>query len=153
MYFEELSLDMRVETEPVVIEKEKMMAFAYTYDPIPLHTDEEYARNSPFGALIAPGVMSFMSVWAKYLEVDFFGRELLAGKSSKIEWLKPVYAGDVLRGKAAITGLLRRSPKNGLAEVSVEVYNQKGDLVMTNITEAIVKCRPEPACHNGTDNH
>ena len=30
-----------------------------------------------------------MSVWANYLEVDFFGNELLAGKSTKIEWLKP----------------------------------------------------------------
>jgi hypothetical protein len=32
-----------------------------------------------------------MSVWAKYLEVDFFGKELLAGKYTKIEWVKPVY--------------------------------------------------------------
>ena len=142
MYFEDLSLGMKVETEPTVIEKEKMLDFAYTYDNIPLHTDEEYAKNSPFGALIAPGVMSFMSVWAKYLEVDFFGRELLAGKSTKIEWLKPVYAGDVLRGKAAVTNLVRRSSRNGLAEVTIEVYNQRGDLVLTNVTEAVVRCRP-----------
>ena len=32
---------------------------------------------------IAPGVMSFMSVWARYLENDFFGSELLAGKPKK----------------------------------------------------------------------
>ena len=86
MYFDDLKLGMTVETAPVVIEKEKMMAFARDYDPIPLHTDEEYAKTTPFGKLIAPGVMSFMSVWAKYLEVDFFGSELLAGKSTKIEW-------------------------------------------------------------------
>ena len=73
-----------------------MLALAQDYDNIPLHTDEEYAKSTPFGKLIAPGVMSFMSVWAKYLEVDFFGSELLAGKSTKIEWLKPVYADDIL---------------------------------------------------------
>ena len=69
MYFDELTLGMSVDTAPTVIEKQKMMDFARVYDPIPLHTDEEYAKNTPFGKLIAPGVMSFMSVWAKYLEV------------------------------------------------------------------------------------
>ena len=141
MYFEELELGMTVETAPAVIEKEKMMAFARDYDNIPLHTDEEYAKGTPFGGLIAPGVMSFMSVWAKYLEVDFFGHELLAGKSTKIEWLKPVYADDVLTGRATITNLIRRNPRNGLVEISVEAYNQKGELVLTNVTEAVVRCR------------
>ena len=73
MYFDALEVGMTVQIAPALIEKEKMMAFARTYDPIPLHTDEEYAKASPFGALIAPGVMSFMSVWARYLEQDFFG--------------------------------------------------------------------------------
>lgn len=143
MYFEELNLGMAVDTAPALIEKEKMMAFAREYDSIPLHTDEEYAKSTMFGALIAPGVMSFMSVWAKYLEVDFFGKELIAGKSTKIEWLKPVYADDVLHGKVRITGLTRRSVKNGLVEVTVDVYNQDGVLVLKNVTEAVVKCRPE----------
>ena len=102
MYFDELKIGMSVEISPALIEKEKMLAFARDYDNIPLHTDEEYAKTTPFGGLIAPGVMSFMSVWAKYLEVDFFGEELLAGKSTKIEWLKPVFANDVLTGKATI---------------------------------------------------
>ena len=141
MCFEDLKLGMTVDTAPTVIEKEKMMAFAKDYDPIPLHTDEEYAKTTPFGKLIAPGVMSFMSVWAKYLEVDFFGKELLAGKSTKIEWLKPVFANDVLTGKATITKLVKRNPRNGLVEVTIEAYNQNGELVLTDITEAIVKCR------------
>ena len=117
MYFDDIVPGMTVEIAPAVIEKEKMMAFARDYDNIPLHTDEEYAKNSPFGKLIAPGVMSFMSVWAKYLEVDFFGNELLAGKPTRIEWLKPVFADDVLSGKATITKLVRRNEKNGLVEV------------------------------------
>lgn len=141
MYFDDIKLGMAVETAPALIEKEKMMAFARDYDNIPLHTDEEYAKTTPFGKLIAPGVMSFMSVWAKYLEVDFFGDALLAGKSTKIEWLKPVYAEDVLTGKATITNAVKRNSKNGLVEISIDVFNQSGELVLKNITEAIVKCK------------
>ena len=143
MFFDDLKLGMSVEIAAAVIEKQKMLDFAYNYDNIPLHTNEEYAKTTPFGALIAPGVMSFMSVWAKYLEVDFFGDALLAGKSTKIEWHKPVYAEDVLTGKATITNLTLRSPKNGIVEISIEAYNQNGLLVLTNVTEAVVKCKPK----------
>ena len=141
MYFDDLKIGMTVEISPAVIEKEKMMTFARDYNNIPLHTDEKYAKTTPFGKLIAPGVMSFMSVWAKYLEVDFFGDELIAGKSTKIEWLKPVFADDVLSGKATITKLVKRNPKNGLVEITIEAYNQNGDVVLTDVTEAIVKCK------------
>ena len=142
MYFDDLKIGMTVNTAPAVIQKEKMVAFARDYDNIPLHTDEEYAKTTPFGKLIAPGVMSFMSVWAKYLEVDFFGEELLAGKSTKIEWLKPVFADDVLIGSASITNLVKRNEKNGLVEITMEAYNGDGVLVLTDVTEAIVKCKP-----------
>ena len=141
MYFEDIKLNMTVETAPAVIKKEKMIDFALKYDNVPLHTDEEYAKTTHFGKLIAPGVRSFMSVWAKYLEVDFFGTELLAGKSTKIEWIKPVYADDVLTGKAEVTNLVRRNEKNGLVEITIKAYNQNGELVLTDVTEAIVKCK------------
>ena len=68
MYFDDMTLGMAVEIAPAVIKKEKMLDFARDYDNIPLHTDEEYAKTTHFGKLIAPGVMSFMSVWTKYLE-------------------------------------------------------------------------------------
>ena len=139
MFFDELRVGMTRKLEPAVIEKEKMLAFAREYDDVPLHTDEEYAKSTHFGKLIAPGVMSFMAVWAKYLEADFFGDELLAGKSTKIEWIKPVFAGDVLTGKVTITDLVQRNERNGIAELSFSVLNQNGDLVLTALTEAIVK--------------
>ena len=141
MYFNQLKVGMTVEIAPAVIEKDKMLDFARLYDNIPLHTDEKYAKKTPFGKLIAPGVMSFMTVWAKYLEVDFFGEELLAGKSTKIEWFKPVFAGDTLFAKATISKLTPRNEKNGIAEVTINAYNQNGVLVLSNVTEAIVKIK------------
>lgn len=139
MYFNQIELGMTVDIAPTEIKKDKMIEFAKDYDNIPLHTDEEYAKTTPFGKLIAPGVMSFMCVWAKYLEVDFFGEQLLAGKSTKIEWLKPVFAGDVLSAKATVTKLTKRNERNGIVEVTISAHNQLGQLVLTSVTEAIVK--------------
>ncbi len=139
MYFEEIKVgDTRV-LSPAKIEKEEMLDFARKYDNIPLHTDEEYAKNTPFGRLIAPGVMSFMSVWRKYLEQDLIGSELLAGKSTHIEWLAPVYAEDVLTGVVTVTGKTERNEKNGIVEITIEARNQEGTLVLTNVAEAVVK--------------
>lgn len=145
MYFEEFKVGDTVSIAPVEIKKEQMLDFARLYDNIPLHTDEEYAKNTHFGALIAPGVMSFMAVWAKYLEIDLAGEELLAGKSTKIEWLKPVYAGDVLKGEGRITSLNQRNEKNGIVELTIDVYNQNGEKVLTDVTEMVVKCNKKRA--------
>lgn len=142
MYFDDLKVGMSADLDPVTIDKDKMIAFAKEYDNIPLHTDEEYAKTTPFGGLIAPGVMSFMAVWASYLKVDFFGEELIAGKSTKMEWFKPVYPGDVLTGMASITNLVKRNERNGLTELTIDIYNQNGDLVLKDVTESVVKCRP-----------
>ena len=141
MYFEDFGLNQTFDISPAVIEKERMLDFARIYDNIPLHTDEEYAKTTPFGALIAPGVMTFMSVWVKFLELNVFGDEMIAGKSTKIEWHKPVFADDVLTGRAVISNLTKRSTKNGIVEVTVYAYNQNGEHVLTDVTEMIVKCR------------
>ena len=45
-------------------------------------------------------------------------------------------------GRATITNLVKRNAKNGLVEVSIEAYNQNGELVLTDVTEVIVKCKP-----------
>ena len=142
MYFEEFILGSKTPIEPVTIEKDDMITFAKKYDNLPIHTDEEYAKTTIFGQLIAPGVMSFMSVWAKYLENDLAGNELLAGKSTKIEWHKPVFANDVLTSTCTVSKLEKRNAKNGLVELTFEVFNQNNELVLTDITEMIVKCKP-----------
>lgn len=141
MYFEEFVLGSKMQIGPAVIDKNDMIDFAKKYDNIPLHTDEEYAKSTIFGQLIAPGVMSFMSVWAKYLENDLAGDELLAGKSTKIEWMKPVFAKDILSSTCTVSNLKKRNEKNGLVELTFEVFNQHGELVLTDVTEMIVKCK------------
>ena len=141
MYFEEFEAGTQFNIDNVAIDKNDMLDFAKKYDCIPLHTDEEYAKKTIFGNLIAPGVMSFMAVWAKYLETDLAGDQLLAGKSTKIEWMKPVYADDVLNAVCTVSKLTRRNEKNGLVELTFEAFNQKGELVLTDVTEMIVKCK------------
>lgn len=142
MYLDDMTLHMEIPLPPVEIKKEQMIEFAKLYDPFRLHYDEEYAKTTRYGQLIAPGVMSFMAVWAKFMEAGILGPELIAGKSTKIEWFRPVYDGDLLTGVARITDIRRRNAYNGISEITIEVKNQHGELVLTDVTESVVQYRP-----------
>ncbi|MBQ7597042.1 MAG: MaoC family dehydratase N-terminal domain-containing protein [Clostridia bacterium] len=139
MFFEELQQGMTRTLLPVTVEREEMLDFAKKYDNVPLHTDEAAAAKTPFGRLLAPGVLSFLLVWAKYLEQDFFGEQLLAGTSTTIEWLRLVFAEDVLTGTAQVTKLQERSPRSGLATLELRAFNQNGEHVLTGTVCAVIK--------------
>ena len=143
MYLEDIKIGSEVTVENIVIEKEEMLDFARKYNPVKIHTDEDFAKKTRFGELIAPGMLSFLSVWAQYTSLDFAGEDLVAGKSTAVEWMKPVFAGDVLRGSAKVTGLSFRNDHNGVLTVSIDVFNQKDEKVLTSVVESIVKRRPK----------
>ena len=138
MYLDELNTGMEFDLPEVVVSKERMIEFAKLYDPFPLHHDEAFAEKTRFGRLVAPGVMSFMSVWARFIDLGILGDELIAGKSTKIEWFKPVFAGDTLKGTARITTITPRNAYNGIAEITIDVRNQSGELVLSDVTESVV---------------
>ena len=142
MYLEDIKLNSELTVENIVIEKEEMLDFAKKYNPVKIHTDEDFAKLTRFGELIAPGMLSFLSVWAQYAEMDFAGDDLIAGKSTAVEWLKPVFAGDVLRGAAKVTGIAFRNERNGVMTVTIDVFNQNDEKVLTSSVESIVKRRP-----------
>lgn len=114
---------MTMQIAPAVIEKEKMMAFAQTYDNLPPAHGRGICEGIPFRCTDRTGRYVFYVGLGEVFGRGFFGQELLSGKAS-------------------ITKLLRRNAKNGLVEITIEAYNQNGDLVLTDVTEAIVKCRP-----------
>ncbi|MBR1831513.1 MAG: MaoC family dehydratase N-terminal domain-containing protein [Ruminiclostridium sp.] len=143
MYLEDIKPGSELTVENIVIRKEEMLDFARKYDPVKIHTDEDFAKLSRFGDLIAPGMLSFLSVWGQYVELDFAGEDLIAGKSTAVEWMKPVLADDVLRGVARVTGIAFRNDFNGIMTVTIDVFNQKDEKVLTSVVESIVKRRPK----------
>ena len=142
MFFDELSVGQTFPIPPVTITEEAIRSFATAYDPLPVHLDAEYAAATPFGGIIAPGVMSFMTVWAEFLRMNGWGKNFIAGKNTKIEWFAPVYAGDVLRGEAEVVALEQHKPGSGVAFIGFAVYNQHDVKVIYDLTELVLKARP-----------
>jgi acyl dehydratase len=143
MYFDEMEEGKVYELPITVIDEERMLAFARDYDPLPVHTDEAYAKTTHFGGLIAPGVMSFMAVWRSFLGTGVLDQGIVAGLSNTIEWVFPVRPGDRLRATAEITSLQRRNHYSGVAEITVRAYNQAGKEVLHAVTRGLMKDSPQ----------
>src|SRR5215467_417850 len=53
MYFEDLEVGAVFRGDECVADKDEMLEYARKNDPSPFHVDEEAAKNSPYGGLIA----------------------------------------------------------------------------------------------------
>lgn len=136
--FESTDVGMEFSAGPVLITKEKILSFAREYDPLPMHMDDEFAKTHRHGKLIAPGVMTFMALWADFIRNNIWGANLLGGMSTKIEWMQPTYTDDRIRGVIKIAGKKRRNRYNGIVYIESEFFNQDDVLVMTNLTEMVI---------------
>lgn len=142
MYFDELTVGQTFAIPPVTITEEAIRSFAHSYDPLPVHMDPEYAASTPFKGIIAPGVMSFMAVWAEFLRSNGWGKNFVAGKNTKIEWFAPVYAGDVLKGEGRVMDMVRHKPDSGILYLGIDIYNQDGVKVIFDSSELVLKTSP-----------
>jgi len=87
-------------------DEEHIIHFAERFDPQPFHVDPEAAKNSLFGGLCASGwhtcavwMKSFVTYWSKEtarLENEGIEPPKLGPSAGfqKLQWLKPVFAGD-----------------------------------------------------------
>lgn len=141
MYFDDFKTGDTFDIKEVRIKREKMPDFAREYDPQQIHMDEEFGKASKFGDIIAPGIMSFMSVWAEFVRSNIIADHFIAAQSFRINWLAPVFAGEVLRGKVIIRELTPRNPYNGIVEVNLVIFDESDTMVMDTTTEAILERR------------
>ena len=78
------------------------------------------------------GVISFFSA---------FGEELVTGKSTKMEWHLPVYAGERLSGRFWVSKVEPRGASKGIVEIQIEIRNQDDKVVLTGLTEGVMRRR------------
>lgn len=114
-------------------------------DRNPLYWDEEYARNSRYGSIIAPpGFFGWPTTWAQAVipvsklmeEVGDAAAQAGCGRvlngGIEFEFFCPIHAGDTLAAAQRIADISVREGKTG--KLVIVVYettytNQKGDLV------------------------
>ncbi len=119
---------------------EEIIRFASRYDPQPFHIDPEAAAHSLFGGLCASGwhtcavwMRNFVDHWTAEAE-RLRGEGLQPPKLgpspgfSKLQWLRPVFAGDTVRYTVTLSDTRSLASRPGwlLNNLICEGENQDG---------------------------
>jgi len=132
LHFEDFIPGSAMPYGSLTVEREPMLAFAREFDAQPMHIDEKAAKASMAGELIASGW--YTAALNMRMMADSFIMETASMGSpgvSELKWLKPVRAGDRLRGIRHVVD--RRpsltKPDRGFVNFRFEVFNQRDEAV------------------------
>lgn len=133
VYFEDMPVGATDEFGERAVTREDILAFAERYDPQPFHVDEDAARESVFGGLVASGWHTAAVCMRLFVDGFLDDVESAGGRGvDELRWHKPVRPGDVLSLRTEITEKRPASnPHIGHVHVSLTGHNQDGDTVVS----------------------
>jgi acyl dehydratase len=145
LYFEDFSPGAVREYGDAEVSAVRIKAFATQFDPQPFHVDEQAARQTMAGGLIASGWHTV--VMLHRMNCDGFLKRMASQGGlgvEEIKWLKPVRPGDRLRARCTIAAARpsKSRPELGIVEFAFEAINQVGEIVMTERLASLVERRP-----------
>ena len=146
LYWEDLVVGSEEWSDELVVDREEMLDYNRRYDPWPIHVDEEAAKSSPFGGVIASGGYT-ISLWYKstHLADRKRGKTLafLGVFDWQVRFRQPVFPGDRLVSCVKILGKRESSkPWRGHMESLVEMYNQDKEMMLSIQLKGLVQRRP-----------
>jgi acyl dehydratase len=117
--FDELSVGQEFDFGSFRMEREEILDFARRYDPQPFHVDEQAARASIFGGLIASGLHTQAAAFGHILRTGWVAQVSLGGTEHVVRWPAPVRPGDEIGLTAQVEDLIpsRSKPDRGIAKI------------------------------------
>jgi len=133
-HFEDFRPGDVIELGSRTITKEAIIAFAKEFDPQVFHVDEEAAKQTIYGGLLASGWHTG-SLLMRLLCDGLLARTASLGSPGidELRWLKPVRPGDTLAGRMTVIESIpsRSKPDRGMVRSLMELRNQHGEVVLT----------------------
>lgn len=162
---EEMRAEIGVESPPrsFVVEAGHIRHFAMAIeDPNPIYTDEVYARNTPYGTIIAPPTFFRAAGYAlpartsSRSEDQQPARRAAAGPTgglgldggSEWEFHQPVRPGDVITAVSKLVDIQERQGRAGpmiIRRTETTYTNQFGQLVAKQWSTSITQFRRRPS--------
>ena len=131
-HFEDFKVGEVIETAARTINPADVTLFAgLSGDFNPLHTDEETAKNTPFGSRIAHGMLTVaISTGQQNLTGAFEGTTMALLGMDRLRFTGAVKFGDTIHTEMTVRELKESSkPDRGVVVLEVAVKNQRGETV------------------------
>jgi acyl dehydratase len=143
-YLEDFAAGQKYHSGRLRMEKERMTVFAAEFDPQPFHLDEEAARNTMFGGLVASGWHTAAVTMWLLVESDLKPAGGIVGAGAdEFRWPHPVRPGDELRIESEVLEVRpsRSHPDQGLIKVRTTTLNHNDEPVQVILANLVVPRR------------
>ncbi|WP_374443744.1 MaoC family dehydratase [Stella sp.] len=144
-YFEDFHAGDVYDLGSRAVTREEILDFARQFDPQYFHVDEERAKESIYGGLIASGwhtaaMTMRLACDAIVLQSASMGSPGL----DELRWVRPVRPGDTLTARMEILSARasQSKPDRGIVISQVIVANQDGETVLTWKAMGMYRRRP-----------
>ncbi len=147
LYWDECDVGDACESGDYEVTEARVMAYAeLTGDFTPVHTDEDYARTTPFGTRVAHGLFGLSIADGLKTQAPL---RFVPGMSLGWEWsfVAPIKLGDRVRVRFHV-GSKRQSssrPGWGIVILPSELVNQRDEVVQKGEHRLMIPLRPEDA--------
>lgn len=145
LYFEEFETGQKVVSPGRTITESDIVWFAgLSGDYTQIHTDSQFAQNTPFGRRVAHGllVMSIASGLAARTGV-LEGTVLLFREITNWKFVKPVFIGDTVHVEMEVVEMKEmRRIGGGAVVIELRIVNQEGEVVMKGNWNVLMALKP-----------
>jgi acyl dehydratase len=140
LWFEEFHAGLRIESPGRTITEADIVNFAgLSGDFIPLHTDEVFARRTPYRGRIAHGMLVQAVATGLGTRSGVFEGTIGALASMTIRWTAPVFPGDTIRLVLECTEIdPEPTRRSGRVTFAAQVLNQKDTVVVEGEWETLM---------------
>jgi acyl dehydratase len=146
--FSEFEIGQRFVTPGRTITEADIGAFAgLTGDYNPVHSDEEFAKDTDFGSRIAHGPMGIGMAFGLMSRLDLIDGTVVALLGVNWDFRAPTRAGDTIRAVIDVVEMRAvKNPEQGLVELSITLLNQNDAAVQTGAARLLMRrSRPKGA--------
>ena len=143
-YFEEFEIgDEVISPARTITEADVVMFAGLTGDYNQLHTDEEFAKTTPFGRRIAHGLLVLSYAVGLLGRLGFIEGTALAFRELTWKFSQPVFMGDTVHVKARCRELKPMARLGGgLVIFDLSVVNQEGKTVQKGEWHVLMASKP-----------
>jgi len=145
VYFEDIEIGEVHRFGRYEVTREEIVEYAGQFDPQPFHLDEDAAKQSMFGGLVASGWHTGAMLMRMICDHAIPGAATTGALGfDDLKWLKPVRPGDVLSVETRITEKIESRSRRDVGVVKIEsrVLGQHGHAVMTLTSLVLYRRRP-----------
>ncbi len=147
-YLEDFAVGQIYHSGRLRVDKTQIMAFATRFDPQPYHLDEDAARESVFGGLVASGWHTAALTMRLMVDGEFKPVGGILGVGfDELSWPRPVRPGDELHAQSEVLEVRpsKSRPGRGLIRVRTTTLNQNNEAVQIFTANLLVPRRPNDA--------